>query len=225
MMAQLYSALCYLVLSASLLYAIGFIGNIGVPRSVDSGLSGALMRSLLIDLGLLVLVLIPHVVMARPWFRQLWTRGIADPLQRPTKVLLFSLFMLLLFGQWHSVSQVVWSVESASVRAVLSTLFFLSALGALVASVLLIRRLHLLSASPRFPEMHPARTRSIRLIIGLSFMTALLATPQMTAGHLLFSLAASISIFVTLRIMRISSSPSDAEFDSGTAQRASLFVS
>jgi methanethiol S-methyltransferase len=225
MMAQLYSALCYLVLSASLLYAVGFIGNIGVPRSVDSGLSGPLMRSLLIDIGLLVLVVTPHVVMARPGFRQLWTRVIAHPLQRPTKILLFSLFMLVLFGQWRSVAPVVWAVESASVRAVLSTLFFLSVLGALVANVLLIRRLRLLSASPRSPRAELAGTRSIRVITGLAFMTALLATPQMTAGHLLFSLGASISIFFTLRRMRSSSSHSAAGFDSGTAPRASLLVS
>jgi methanethiol S-methyltransferase len=224
-MAQLYSTLCYVVLSATLLYAVGFIGNIGVPRSIDSGLAGPLMRSVLIDVGLLVLVVTPPVIMAWPRFRRLWTRVLAHPLQRPTKILLFSLFMLVLFGQWRRVSRVIWSVENASARTLLSTIFFLSSLSALVAGVVLIGRLLFLSPSSRFPEMQPAGTRSMRVIIGLAFMTTLLATPQMTAGHLLFSLGASISIFFTLRRMRSSSSPSDAGFDSGTAQRASGLVS
>lgn len=224
MIALLYSILCYAVLAATLLYAVGFAGNVGVPKSVDSGLPKALRRSVLVDLGLFSLIIPQLAITPRPSVRRLLTNVIPEPIQRPSRILFLSLGMLLLFRHWHPVSEVVWVVESANARTVLWTMFALSSIAALAAVALLISRSQFFFSPPQESNAQFARTKRMRWFIGLASMTALLATPRMTAGHLLFSLGTSISIFFALRWMRSSTSPSSAGFDNETVRRASLLL-
>ena len=107
----------YLVFLATFLYAIGFIGNFAVPKSLDSPAEGPWQTAFLIDLGLLSLFAVQHSVMARPAFKRMITRLIPAPAERSTYVLASSLALLLLFWQWQPLGGVVWDIESAPGRA------------------------------------------------------------------------------------------------------------
>ena len=111
MLAFVYGVCCYLVFFATLLYAIGFLGNFGVPKSIDSGPQGSILMALAIDAGLLAVFALQHSIMARPWFKRAWTRFVPEPVERSTYVLFSSVALLLMFWQWQPIGGVVWNVE------------------------------------------------------------------------------------------------------------------
>src|SRR5215218_6739000 len=118
-----YGIFSYLLFLGTFLYAIGFIGNFGVPRTLDGTPGKSLGIALLIDVGLLTLFAVQHSVMARKGFKDWWTRVVPKPLERSTYVLFSSLALILLFWQWQPLGGVVWSVEDPAGRIVLRALF------------------------------------------------------------------------------------------------------
>src|SRR6185295_20260473 len=119
-LAFIYGIASYGVFFATLLYAIGFIGNFGVPKSIDSGPEGSTAMALAIDAALLALFALQHSLMARQWFKRAWTRIVPEPVERSSYVLFSSLALLLLFWQWRPLGGVVWSVDN---RAGLWTIY------------------------------------------------------------------------------------------------------
>src|SRR5580704_5164634 len=118
-----YGVICYLAFLGSFLYSIGFVGNLLVPRTIDSGLSSALPDALAIDLLLLGLFAMQHSVMARPGFKRVWTRIVPQTMERSTYVLLSSVLLALLCWYWPPIPRVVWDVSLPWLGALLMGLF------------------------------------------------------------------------------------------------------
>src|SRR5262245_44908415 len=107
-LAIVYGLASYLLFLASFLYAVGFVGDLLVPKSIDSGPVDSLPASVPVDTLLLLLFAVQHSVMARPAFKRWWTRFVPPPVERSTYVLVSSLTLGLLFWQWRPIPSVLW---------------------------------------------------------------------------------------------------------------------
>ena len=197
--ALAYGLVAYVVFLGSFCYAIGFVGNFLVPKSIDSGAAGTPSVAALVDVMLLALFAVQHSVMARPAFKKWWTRRVPGPIERSTYVLLASLVLILLYWQWRPIPEPVWTVESPLIVAVLTAVFWLG-WGITLVSSFLINHFELFgltqvagplakleSSDPVFAT--PLFYRWTRHPLYLGFLMAFWATPSMTAGHLLFAMA------------------------------------
>ena len=206
----IYGAGSYAIFLLTFLYAIGFLGNVLVPKSLDSGPVGPLGTALLIDMGLLTLFAIQHSVMARPAFKQLLTRVVSPAAERSTYVLASSLALVALFWLWRPLGGVVWEVQHTVGRALLYG-GFAAGWALVLVTTFVINHFDLFGLRQawqhfRGQQQEPLRFvtpflyRVVRHPLYVGWLLAFWSTPTMTVTHLLFAAVTTAYILVAIRL-------------------------
>jgi methanethiol S-methyltransferase len=205
-----YGATSYLVGLAAFVYAICFVGNTAVPRSIDRGVAASIWGAVAVNVLLLSAFGVQHSVMARPAFKRLWTRCVPRSIERSTYVVVTGLVLFLLFWQWRTMPAIIWDVTWRPGRLVLQLLFWLGWAIALASTFMInhfdlfgLRQVYLAWRGRPHTELgfrSPLLYRLVRHPLVLGFIVAFWASPRMTAGHLLFALATTGYILIALRL-------------------------
>ena len=205
-----YGLACYAVFFATFLYALGFVGNFIVPRSIDGVPQTGFAPALLVDLGLLGLFAIQHSVMARPAFKRMLTRLVPESAERSTYVLASSVALIALFFYWQPLGGLIWDVADPTGRGVLYGLFAFGWLLVLVSTFLInhfdlfgLRQVWLQFVGRPYTAVGfrtPGPYRLVRHPLYVGWFLAFWATPTMSATHLLFAAATAGYILIAIQL-------------------------
>jgi len=208
--AFLYGVVAYVFFFATFLYAIGFVEDLVVPTTIDTGLSAPTMQALIINLILMSIFAIQHSVMARQQFKRWWTQFVPASVERTTYVLFATLALALLLWQWRPMPEVVWQVANPQAATAITAVSLIGWLIVLTSTFLInhfeLFGLHQVAnnltgrpmPAPRFRM--PLYYKFVRHPIYLGFIIAFWAAPTMTLGHLLFAAVTTAYIFVGIQL-------------------------
>ncbi|MGB8692270.1 MAG: methanethiol S-methyltransferase, partial [Steroidobacteraceae bacterium] len=228
-----YGIICYVVLLATFLYAIGFIDNLWVPKSMDASRQVPIATALSIDLALLALFAIQHSVMARPAFKRWWTRVVPQPAERSTYVLFSSLALIALFVYWQPLGGLIWAVEPGGAEAVLYGAYAFG-WGLLLLCTFLIDHfdlfglrqvwLQLIRKPYRPVEFRtPWLYRQVRHPLYVGWLFIFWSTPKMTVTHLVFAVATTAYILIAIQFEERDLMTAHPEYE-GYRQRVPMLV-
>jgi protein-S-isoprenylcysteine O-methyltransferase Ste14 len=198
------------VFFATFLYAVGFVGNFLVPRSIDLPVDSNFAAALITDVVLLTVFALQHSVMARPGFKRWWTRLIPEPAERSTYVLASSLALILLFAYWRPLGGIVWNVEQPVAVNILYGLCAFGWLLVLVSTFLInhfdlfgLRQVWLYFVGKPYEPIgfrSPGPYRLVRHPLYVGWLFAFWATPVMSVAHLLFAIATTGYILIAIQL-------------------------
>ena len=205
----MYGLVSYAAFFLTFVYAIGFIGNLYVPKSMDSAARMSFLPALVIDALLLLVVAVQHSVMARPAIKEVLARFIPAAAERSTYVLCSSLLLIALFAFWQPIGGVVWNVTNPGVRNAINAGFGFGFALVFVATLLInhfdlfgLRQVALYLAGKPYTYLEfrtPLFYRFVRHPLYVGWLVAFWATPTMTGAHLLFAVLTSAYILTAIR--------------------------
>lgn len=207
----IYGVIAYIIFLIAFLYAIGFVGNLYVPKMIDSGMEPSLIKAILINIVLLSVFALQHSIMARPKFKAWFNSIFNQAMERSTYILLSSLALVLIYWQWQPITTVIWNVENKIGFTILTGIYFLGWLIVLL-STFMINHFELFGLTQIFNNLKNKQTpnpkfqtnylyKLVRHPIMLGFLIAFWATPVMTLGHLLFSIVTTLYIFIAVKYL------------------------
>ena len=200
----------YLVFFASFLYAIGFIGNFIVPRTIDGVPQVSLFTALLVNGGLLTLFALQHSIMARPAFKRWWTQYVPKLLERSAYTLFSSLALIALFAFWQPMGGFVWQVESQVARCAIHTLYAIGWVVVLVSTFQInhfdlfgLRQSWAYFRGTEYKALKfvtPGFYRYVRHPLYVGWFIVFWASPEMSAAHLFFAVMTTAYILIAVRL-------------------------
>jgi protein-S-isoprenylcysteine O-methyltransferase Ste14 len=203
-----YGIACYAIFFVTFLFLIGWMTNLAVPTTIDSGAAGNVAFAFLVNTALIALFGLQHSVMARPGFKALLTRVIPQPAERATYVLASSAAFIVLFAAWQPMPAVIWRSEGA--LAVALQAGALLGFGIVLVTTFLIdhfdlfglRQVWLAFRGTPYTEKRfvtPGPYRWIRHPLYVGWMIAFWSAPVLTAGHALLAVGMTAYILVAIR--------------------------
>lgn len=211
--ALLYGLFAYALFGVTSLFALCFLGNFLLKRTIDSASRSSTFSGMLMavgtDLGLLAVFAIQHSVMARPWFKRWWTKWVPEPIERSTYVVLSCVALGLLVALWQPMGGVIWQVASPALRAAIYAFYFGGWATVVVATCLInhfdlfgVRQVWLYYRGLPYtylPFRTPGPYQSIRHPLYVGWLMTFWAAPTMTISHLLFAAGTTIYILIAIR--------------------------
>jgi protein-S-isoprenylcysteine O-methyltransferase Ste14 len=208
--ALAYGVAAYLVFFGTILYAIGFVTGIVVPKTIDTGVAGSAGAAIVVNVLLLSIFAVQHSVMARKQFKRWWTQFVPAAIERSTYVLLSSLALILVFWQWQPIPAIVWEVSEPTLAAALTGLSLMGWVLVFLSTFLInhfelfgVRQviLNLMGRDAGETKFRtPLLYKMVRHPLYLGFIIAFWAAPVMTVGHLLFALVTTAYILVGIAL-------------------------
>lgn len=208
-LAFVYGVVCYAVFFATFLYAIGFIGNLWVPKTLDSAPLLPFGNALAINLGLLALFAVQHSVMARPAFKRIWTKIVPEAVERATYTLFSSIALIVLFWFWQPMGLSIWHVDAPAAQAALWTIYAAGWALVLVSTFLInhfdlfgLRQVWLNLIGKPYTSLRfqtPGAYRFVRHPLYVGWLLVFWATPSMSAAHLLFAVMTTAYILIAIQ--------------------------
>jgi protein-S-isoprenylcysteine O-methyltransferase Ste14 len=208
--AVVYGVVAYLAFLLSFLYAVGFIADLVVPKTINSGPAASAPTAVVIDLILLGIFAVQHSGMARPAFKRMWTRWVPEAVERSTYVLAASASLALICGGWSPIPGVVWSVSAPWAAAVIWIAFAAGWLIVLTSTFMIshwdLFGLRQVWSYRRAGETPPPEFRTplfyrvVRHPLYLGFIVSFWAAPTMTWGRLLFAGATTAYVLIAIQL-------------------------